>query len=100
MYKLLQFCNFVFSFGFLLIYMFLILIYRSETEVLQAKCHYRQAIVDGIVYHLNDDVYIQVSVVYSFFFLEKRKRLLYYNACSVSTYTNRLLYMCHCFILV
>ncbi|XP_017236074.1 DNA (cytosine-5)-methyltransferase CMT3 [Daucus carota subsp. sativus] len=34
---------------------------ESETEVLQAKCHYKQAIVDGIVYNLNDDVYIQAE---------------------------------------
>lgn len=34
-------------------------------EVLQARCHYRQAIVDGVVYDLNDDAYIQVSNVYS-----------------------------------
>ena len=33
----------------------------EEEEVLQAKAHYRQALVDGVVFNLNDDAYVKVS---------------------------------------
>ncbi|KAM7257803.1 hypothetical protein ACFE04_013544 [Oxalis oulophora] len=33
----------------------------AEEEVMQAKCHYSQAIVDGYVYGLGDDAYVQAD---------------------------------------
>ncbi|KAI4327813.1 hypothetical protein L6164_020231 [Bauhinia variegata] len=33
----------------------------EEDEVLQAKCHYRQAMVDGTLYNLNDDAYVKAE---------------------------------------
>jgi len=32
----------------------------EEKEVLQARCHYTQAMIDGSIYNLNDDAYVQV----------------------------------------
>lgn len=32
-----------------------------ESEILKAKCHYRQANVDGVIYKLYDDAYVKVS---------------------------------------
>ena len=33
----------------------------EEDEVLQAKCHYRQAKVDGVRYKLNDNAYVKAD---------------------------------------
>nr|POE63871.1 pentatricopeptide repeat-containing protein [Quercus suber] len=32
----------------------------EDKEVLQARCHYTQAMIDGSIYNLNDDAYVQV----------------------------------------
>ncbi|KAL8091291.1 DNA (cytosine-5)-methyltransferase 1-like [Apium graveolens] len=58
----------------------------SECEVLQARCHYKQAIVDGVVYDLNDDAYIQgeegkpnyIGKIVEFF--ETTKKEFYFTA--------------------
>lgn len=45
----------------------------GEDEELKARCHYRSANVDNVIYHLDDDVFVKVSHVYlvllSFFHL-------------------------------
>ncbi|KAF3947339.1 hypothetical protein CMV_026513 [Castanea mollissima] len=33
----------------------------EEKEVLQARCHYTQAMIDGSIYNLNDDAYVQAE---------------------------------------
>ncbi|GAV63981.1 DNA_methylase domain-containing protein/Chromo domain-containing protein/BAH domain-containing protein [Cephalotus follicularis] len=33
----------------------------SEEEVLQARCHYTQAIIDGVLYNLGDDAYVKAE---------------------------------------
>ncbi|KAK1381682.1 Chromomethylase [Heracleum sosnowskyi] len=58
----------------------------SVGGVLQARCHYRQAIADGIVYDLNDDAYIQgeegepnyIGKIVEFF--ETTKKEFYFTA--------------------
>ncbi|KAK7854677.1 dna (cytosine-5)-methyltransferase 1 [Quercus suber] len=33
----------------------------EDKEVLQARCHYTQAMIDGSIYNLNDDAYVQAE---------------------------------------
>jgi len=41
----------------------------SEDESLKAKFHYREAKVDGILYKLEDNAYVKVSVLFYLMFI-------------------------------
>lgn len=63
---------FYFYFLFSSLYMSLPLIYNCcsvsiQEEVLQARCHYSQAVIDGCIFKLYDDAYVKVICFCSFF---------------------------------
>lgn len=40
----------------------------DSEEIIKARCHYKRAEVDGIIYNLYDDAHVQVSLLFTWFF--------------------------------